>query len=88
MVDQSEKPVKLGSFVFDEENYEQKSWKLFGRTCKKSVLVFLCQFFVVALVLVCAIVQTKLSLKCEQTTFWVAFLSITVGYNLASLSYD
>ena len=32
MVDQCDEPVNLGNFVFDEENHEQKSWKLFGRT--------------------------------------------------------
>ena len=45
MVDQCDKPVNLGNFVFDEENHERKSWKLFGRTCNRSLLVFLCQFF-------------------------------------------
>ena len=30
MVDQCDKPVSLGNFVFDEENHERKSWKLFG----------------------------------------------------------
>ena len=29
MVDQCDKPVNLGNFVFDEENHEGKSWKLF-----------------------------------------------------------
>ena len=56
MVDQCDKPVNLGNFVFDEENHERKSWKLFGRTCNRSLLVLLCQFFVIVLMLVCAIV--------------------------------
>ena len=45
MVDPSDKPVNLRNFVFVEENHEQKSWKLFGRTCNRSLLVFLCQMF-------------------------------------------
>ena len=79
MVDQCDKPVNLGNFVFDEENHERKSWKLFGRTCNRSLLVFLCQFFVIVLMLVCAIVRIMLS-----TTVWVAILSSTVGYILPS----
>ena len=44
MVDQCDKPVNLGVFVFDEENHERKSWKLFGRTCNRSLLVFCANF--------------------------------------------
>ena len=84
MVDQCEKRVNLGNFVFDEENHEQKSWKLFGRTCNRSFLVFLVPFFVIVLMLVCAIVRIMLSTTCEETTFWVAILSSTVGYILPS----
>ena len=84
MVDQFDKPVNLGNFVFDEENYERKSWKLFGRRCNRSLLVFLCQFFVIVLMLVCAIVRIMLSTTCEETTVWVAVLSSTVGYILPS----
>ena len=40
MVDPIDKPVNLRNFVFDEENHERKSWKLFGRTCNRSLLVF------------------------------------------------
>ena len=43
MVDQCDIPV---NFVFDEENHEQKSWKLLGRTCNRSFLVFFVPFFV------------------------------------------
>ena len=79
-----DKPVNLGNFVFDEENHERKTWKLFGRTCNRSLLVFLCQFFVIVLMLVCAIVRIMLSTTCEETTVWVAILSSTVGYILPS----
>ena len=40
MVDQCDKPVNLGSFVFDEKSCEKKSWKLFERTCNRPLLVF------------------------------------------------
>ena len=68
MVNQFEKPVNLGNFVFDEENHERNPWKLFGRTCNRSLLAFLCQFFVIVLMRVCAIVRTMLSTTCEETT--------------------
>ena len=70
--------------VFDEENHEQKSWKFFGRTCNRSLLVFMGQFFVIVLVLACAIVRIMLSTTCEETTVWVAIFSSTVGYILPS----
>ena len=63
----------------------EKSWKLFGRTCNRSLSVFLCQFFVIILMLVCAIVRVMLSKICDETTVWVAILSSTVGYIVPSL---
>ena len=56
----------------------------FGRTCNRSLLVFMCQFFVIVLILACAIVGIMLSTACEETTIWVAILSSTVGYILPS----
>ena len=43
----------------------------------------MCQFFVIVLMLVCAIVRIILS-TCEDTTVWVAILSSTVDYILPS----
>ena len=56
MVNQVDKLVNLGNFDFDEENHEQKSWMLFGRTYNRSLLNFLCHIFVIVLMLVCATV--------------------------------
>ena len=84
MGDECDKQLNLGNFVFDEENHERKSWKCFGRTCNRSLLVFMCQFFVIVLILACAIVRVMLSTTCEETTVWVAILSSTVGYILPS----
>ena len=55
----------------------------FGRTCNRSLLVFMCKFFAV-LILACAIVRIMLSTTCEETTVWVAILSGRVGYILHS----
>ena len=57
MGDECDMQLNLGNFVFDEENHEQKSWMFFGRTCNRSLLVFMCQFFVIVLILACAIVR-------------------------------
>ena len=84
MGDECDKQLNLGNFVFDEENHERKSWKFFGRTRNRSLLVFMCQFFVIVLILACAIVRIMLSTTCEETTVWVAILSSTVGYILPS----
>ena len=84
MGDECDKQLNLGNFLFDEENHERKSWKFFGRTCNRSLLVFMCQFFVIVVILACAIVRIMLSTTCEETTVWVAILSSTVGYILPS----
>ena len=79
-----DKQLNLGNFVFDEENHEQKSWKFFGRTCKRSLLVFLCPFFVTVQILACAVVRIMLSTTREATKLWVAVLSSTDGFILPS----
>ena len=84
MGNECDKQLNLVSFVFDDENHEPKSWKFFGRTCHRSLLVFMCQFFLIVLLLACAIVRIMLSNTCEETTVWVAILSSTVGYILPS----
>ena len=84
MGDECDKQLNLGNFVFDEENHERKSWKFYGRTCNRSLLVFMCQYFVIVLKIACAIVRIMLSITCEETTVWVAILSSTVGYILPS----
>ena len=84
MGDECDKQLNLGNFVFDEENHERKSWKFFGRTCYRFLLVFMCQFFAIVLKLASAIVRIMLSTRCEETTVWVVILSNTVVYNLPS----
>ena len=44
MGDECDIQLKLGSFVFDGTNHERKSWKLYGRTFNRPLLVFLCNF--------------------------------------------
>ena len=84
MVDECGKQLNLGNFVFDEVNHERKSWNVFGRMCERALLNFLCQFFVIVLVLACAIVRIMLATTYEEITVWVAFSSSSLDYILPS----
>ena len=33
MTEHTDKDLKLGKFVFDDNNQEQNSWRCFGQTC-------------------------------------------------------
>ena len=69
MGDECDKQLNLGNFVFDEENHERKSWKFFGHTCNRSLLVFMCQFFVIVLILACAIARIMLCTTVKKQQF-------------------
>ena len=84
MTEHTDKGLNLGNFVFDDNNQERQAWKCFGQTCNRSLVVFLSQFFVILVILVCCIVRIKLATTCEETTVWIAILSSTVGYILPS----
>ena len=84
MTDHTDKGLQLGNFVFDDNNQERQSWKCFGQTCNRSLVVFLSQFFVILLILACWILRIILAETCEETTVWIAILSSTVGYILPS----
>ena len=83
MTEHTDNGLNLGNFVFDD-NQERQSWKCFGQTCNRSLVVFLSQFFVILLILACCIVRITLTETCEETTVWIAILSSTVGYILPS----
>ena len=68
MTEHTDKGLNLGNFVFDDNNQERQSWKCFGQTCNMSLVVFLSQFFVILVILVCCIVQITLDTTCEETT--------------------
>ena len=85
MTEHTDKGLNLGNFVFDDNNQERQSWKGFGQTCNRSlVVVFLSQFFVILVILFCCIVRITLATTCEETTVWIAILSSKVGYILPS----
>ena len=84
MTEHTDNGLNLDNFVFDDHNQERQSWKCFGQTCNRSLVVFLSQFFVILLILACCIVRITLAETCEETTVWIAILSSTVGYILPS----
>ena len=84
MTEHTDNGLNLGNFAFDDNNQERQSWKCFGQTCNRSLVVFLSQFFVIFLILACCIVRKTLAETCEKTTVWIAILSSTVGYILPS----
>ena len=45
MTEHTDNGLNLGNFVFDDNNQERQSWKCFGQTCNRSLVVFLSQFF-------------------------------------------
>ena len=84
MTEHTDKGLNLGNFVFDDNNQERQSWKCFEQTCNRSLVVFLSQFFVILVILVCCTVRITLATTCEETTVWIAILSSTVGCILPS----
>ena len=84
MIVHTDNGLQLGNFDFDDNNQERQSWKCFGKTCNRSLVVFLSQFFVILLILACCIKKITLFATCEETTVWIANLSSTVGYILPS----
>ena len=84
MGDHTDNPINLGNLVFDNNNLERSSWKCLGRSCNRSLVVFLSQFLVNLIILACAIFRITVATTCEETTVWIAILSSTVGYILPS----
>ena len=68
MTEHTDYGLNLGNFVFDDNNQERQSWKCFGQSCNRSLVVFLSQFFVILLILACCIVRITLAKTCEETT--------------------
>ena len=69
MVDECDKQLILGKFVFDEENHEQKSRKFTERTCIRFLSVFPCQFFVRVFLLASAIARIMLPINVKKQQF-------------------
>ena len=68
MTEHTDKGLSLGNFVFDHNNQERQSWKCFGQTSNRSLVVFLYHFFVIIVILAGCIVRITLATSCEETT--------------------
>ena len=68
MTEHTDEGLNLDNFVFYDINQERQSWKCFGQTCNRSLVVFLSQFFVILVNLACCIVRITLATICEETT--------------------
>ena len=87
MTEHTDEGLNLGNFVFDDDNQERQSWKCFGQTCNRTVVVFLSQFFVILVILASCIVPITLVTTCEETTVWIAILVQLVKFYL-HLNYE
>ena len=74
----------LGKIVFDDNNQERKSWACLGQTCSRSLIVFLSQLFVIALIIFGCFWRIHLSKTCDESTVWVGILCSAAGYILTS----
>ena len=65
MTDQTDRGLKLGNCVIDDKHQERQSWKNFGQTCNRSLVVFISQFYVILLILACCFARMTLAETCE-----------------------
>ena len=87
MTEHTDKGLTLSYFVFDDNHQEQQSWKCFGQTCNRSLVVFLSKYFVILVILVCCIVRITLATTCEQHFGFRSFLVRLVIFYL-HLNYE
>ena len=73
----------LNAVVFDEENHERRSRKLFNSRLPRSKVVYFTQILIILFLIVVSLTKLVFSqLGCEESTFWFSMLSCTVGYAL------
>ena len=76
--------INLDNIVFDDQNFERRLWSCLGRTCSRSLIVFLSQFFVILLIICGSFWRIHLAKTCDESTVWVGILCNTAGYILPS----
>ena len=84
MIDQEDN-INIGKYVFDDNNHERKSRACWGKTCYRSLIVFLSQFFVILLIIFGCFWQIHVSKTSVESTVWVGNLCSAAGYILPSL---
>ena len=76
MTDEEGKVV-LGKIVWDNESQERKKWASFLQTCCRSLIVFLCQLFVIVVNNFVGFWETHLSKTCDESTASIVILCST-----------
>ena len=76
MTDHTDRRLQLGDIVFDDNNQKRQSGKFFGKTCNRSLLVFMSQFFILLLILACYFERITLAENCGETTVYIAIFLV------------
>ena len=70
MTDQEDN-INLGKIVFNDNDQERKFWACLGRTCTRSLIVFLSQLFVILSIIFGCFWRIHLSKTCDESTTFV-----------------
>ncbi len=76
--------INLHDIVFDENNEERKSWIICNKRLPRSLVVFCIQVLLIFILIGLCIIKIYQSDRCEDTTFWIALLTLLVGYMFPS----
>ena len=82
-----EDKINLGKIAFDDDNQERKSLCCLGQTGSRSRFVFLCQLFVILLIISGCFWRMHLSETSDESTVWVGVLCSVAGYISPSPSF-
>ena len=74
--------ANLDEIVFDDQNFERRSWSCLGQTCSRSLFVFLSQFFVILFIVCGFLWHIQLAKTCDESSVWVGILCTAAGYIL------
>ena len=83
MTDQEDN-INLDKIVLDDNNEERKSSACLGKTCSRSLIVFLSQIFFILLITFRCFWRIHLSKTCDKSPVWVGISCSAAGYILPS----
>lgn len=70
----------IHTIVFDEQENERPSWKLFGYNVPRSEVIFFFQIFIVMIMIVFSCIMLVITEACEDKNIYTAILSVSVGF--------
>ena len=74
MIDQEDN-IKLGKFVFDDNNQERKSWACLVQTFSRSLILFLSQLFVILWIIFGSFWKVHRPKTFDESTVWVGIFA-------------